>query len=1194
MKYACLFALSLITSAFADDPAIESLVAEPAGIELSSATGYVQVLITARHSDGTQSDVTRAVKWQMVDANVAAVNERGILEPKADGTTEVIATLGEKEVRVPVKVAGVAGKLTPDYIRDVTPVISKLGCNAGTCHGSKDGKNGFKLSLRGYDAVYDNRALTDELASRRVNVAAPAKSLMLLKSTAAVPHEGKQLMKQDSKYYRILHDWIAAGAKVNFESPRVTQIALYPENPVVQRIGGEQQMRVVATFADGYRRDVTAESFIETGNGDVAKTDATGLVTSLRRGEAPILARYEGAYASTVVTVMGDRTGFAWNAPPQNNPIDSFVHSKLERMKILSSPLCSDTEFIRRVYLDLTGMPPTVEDVRGFREDTRDSRWKRSELIGNLIGNEDYIDHWTNKWADLLQVNRKFLGPEGASSFRAWIRAEVAANTPYDDFVRKILTASGSNKANPPASYFKILRTPEDTMENTTHLFLATRFNCNKCHDHPFERWTQDQYYEMAAFFAQTELQRAPESGKNNIGGSAVEDAKPLFELVIDRKDGEMKHDRTGAVAAPKFPYAAKTKEVTPENATRREQLAEWITSADNQYFARSFVNRLWGYMNGTGIIEPLDDIRAGNPPSNPELLDWLTAQFIENGFDARHVIRLICESRTYQLSIKPNKWNEDDETNFSHAKARRLPAEVLYDAIYAVTGATSNIPGVPAGTRAAALPDVGVKLPDGFLDNAGRPVRESACECERSTGLQLGPIMALVSGPTLGNAISDPNNAIKKLADEISDRRQLIDALYLRILNRNASSSETDAAITIFDDVEMDNAKATAARDERETELAPDTAAAVAQRQGEITAAQTARGTYWKEAEARETDLDRQHQEKLAAAGQSLKDYQAQLPARQIVWEQSLALAPVWTTLDPSSMIATTKATFEKQDDGSIYVSGKNDKVDYTITSGIAVSGITAIRLETIPDERLLPAKGPGRAGSGNFVVTEFEVFAAPADAPDQKRQIKLANARATFSQDGYPVATAIDGKVADRDNGWAISSNVTVPQTAIFETTELLSFPQGTLLTVVIKQHYQDKAHSLGRFRLSVTNAPAPIDFQTPENIRLLTAIAPDQRDDTQKKTLLDFFQNGDIGWKQRQLALTEAQKPRAPDAMLAQLDANLAKANQPLPIDPLLARLRHEAQLSEEQTKALRLTAAQDIAWALINNPAFLFNH
>jgi hypothetical protein len=328
-------------------------------------------------------------------------------------------------------------------------------------------------------------------------------------------------------------------------------------------------------------------------------------------------------------------------------------------------------------------------------------------------------------------------------------------------------------------------------MENTTQLFLAVRFNCNKCHDHPFEKWTQDQYYQTSAFFARTGLKTDPMSKGRTIGGSAVEKPQPLFEEVWEMPDGEVIHDRTKKVAPPVFPYPAS--HPTIANASRREELAAWITAKENPYFARSYVNRLWGYLLGVGIIEPLDDLRAGNPATNPELLDYLTDEFIKSGFNARYVIGLICKSRTYQLSVASNAWNDDDKINYSHATARRLPAEVLYDAVNRATGAVSKFPGVPTGTRAAELPDSEVELPSGFLTTFGRPARESACECERSSGLQLGPVMALVSGPTISDAISDPNNDVARLVKTLPEDAKLVDELFLRILNRPATAEEVN-----------------------------------------------------------------------------------------------------------------------------------------------------------------------------------------------------------------------------------------------------------------------------------------------------------------------------------------------------------------------------------------------------------------
>ncbi|NBV86829.1 MAG: 50S ribosomal protein L6, partial [Verrucomicrobia bacterium] len=720
--------------------------------------------------------------------------------------------------------------------RDVNPAMTKMGCNQGSCHGAKDGKAGFKLSLRGYDPEYDIRSLTDDLASRRVVTSSPDDSLMLLKAVAEVPHEGGRKTRTDEKYYQILREWIASGASLKSNSPRVIGIELSPSNPVVQAIGSQQQFRVTARYADGSLRDVTNEAFIESGNTDVASVDPSALVTTIRRGEAPLLARFEGNYVATTLTVMGDRSGFRWNEPITWNRIDNLVAAKWKRMQIEPSDLAADNEFLRRVTLDLTGMPPTAEKLRAFLADPTESRKKRDAVIDELIGSPDFIEHWTNKWSDLLQVNTKFLANEGAVKFRSWIRQQIEQNTPYDQFVRTILTATGSNKDAPAASYWKILRQPTEAMENTTHLFLATRFNCNKCHDHPFERWTQDQYYETAAYFAQFTLAPDPASGGKNIPGTAVESAKALYEIVKDNPGGEVKHDRTGKITAPQFPYPAKA-ESKPESS-RREKLADWVTSPDNRYFASSYVNRIWGYLLGRGIIEPLDDIRAGNPPSNPELLEHLTQEFLKSNFNTREVFRMICKSRTYQLSIKTNRWNNDDEVNYSHAIARRLPAEVLFDSVFKVTGAKADLPGVGAGGRAALMVDSSSQGPAGFLATLGKPARESTCECERSSNLGLGSVMAFLSGPVVSSAIQDPKNQLTELVSKQPEDTQLIQELFQRVLSRDASTTEIEATQKIFASIDADSQNIQEAWAAKEKEQAPIIAKMEMDRQNAIAAA--------------------------------------------------------------------------------------------------------------------------------------------------------------------------------------------------------------------------------------------------------------------------------------------------------------------------------------------------------------------
>ncbi len=1457
---------------------VSSLSIEPTNISLTGASDYTQVLVTAHFTNGTRGDVTRIAKLTLTGA-VATANARGQVTPAKDGAGQFIAELGGQKTSAKISVNGIGSKREIDYVRDVMPVLSKLGCNAGTCHGAKDGKNGFKLSLRGYDPLYDVRAFTDEHASRRVNIASPADSLMLLKSTATVPHEGGQVTKPGDKYYNILHEWIATGAKLNLKSARVASIELSPQKPVIQNIGGRQQMRVLATYTNGEKRDVTAEAFISSSNQDVTDADKGGLVTVLRRGEAAVLARFEGAYAATTVTAMGDRSGFVWKQPETWSDIDKLTAAKWQRLKIAPSGLCSDADFLRRVYLDLTGLPPSAEVVGKFLADKRDTRAKRAELVDALVGSEPYIDHWANKWADLLQVNRKFLGAAGAKSFRDWIRNEVKTNTPYDDFARKILTASGSNKTNPAASYYKILRKPDAIMENTTHLWLATRFNCNKCHDHPFERWTQDQYYETAAFFAQVGLKKdAKASGNKTVGGTAVEGKKPLFEEIFDKPNGDMKHDRTGAITAPKFPFVAKY--AKQEKATRRQELAAWITSPDNRYFARSYVNRLWGYLLGVGIIEPLDDIRAGNPASNPELLDWLTAEFIKSKFNVQHIVKLICKSRTYQLTIATNPWNEDDTINYSHAIARRLPAEVLYDTIYFATGTQSKFPGVPAGTRAAALPDSGVKLADGFLGNLGRPPRESACECERATGLQLGPVMALITGPTVDTAITDPKNAITRLVKETKDDRKLIDALFMRILNRHATEKEIKSCLAVIvQEIDLDHATLGNDLHEAQKDVKPELDAkekaradAIAKAEGIITAYQKETAVALKKA----TDARNARIKKATDATQA---FDKAMPAKLAAWEKDLKDGKsIWTILNPRELTSDiTGAKLETLEDQSIFASGKNGKGKYIIKSAIDLANLTGLRIEALTDKRL-PKSGPGRGG-GNFVLSELEatvgplrdlnhwklakewhfakpakdwiaangaslsqsdgalrmtstaksgsltfgelhhagpfvnvgfdqkagpegldsfdakqqfthgaakigwarkpewkdgqlfatVFSAPnsanylhkiitADAPrdlplslgsddgikvflngkqvhannigraaaadqekitvklrkganhlllkihnqggvsgfylkanakaklepsiaatasaakgsiaveivakasasrkaqlfwktkkqktfDAKRStapitlaksdewqtirfdfvttddltgiqfqpggeldiksiklyragapVKLAfqNAQATFAQGSYAAATAVDGKVPAANNGWAIFPQISKPQAASFETKQDVQFKGGAELTVTLNQQFQDGTHTLGRFRLAVTDAPRPVTYGVPQPVKTIFAVAADKRTAAQKKQLSAAYKKANPIHIALAKALATARVPLPVDPKLTALKTKLTAAQMPVPIPARIAHLRRAMELSKTHLGNKRLIGAQDIAWALINSPAFLFNH
>ncbi len=1186
---------------------ITHLAVQPDHVVLKARNEHVQLLVTATLASGESADVTRMVRF---DCERAAdtpfdvvISPRGVLRvaPHEDlrttdpveGSGTIRVELGGQTVQVPLELRFAHARYDADFVEDVAPLLSKLGCTAGTCHGARAGKNGFKLSLRGYDPVFDVRALADDQASRRINVASPDESLALLKATAAVPHEGGLRTTTDSESYAILRAWIADGAGLNPKSPRVAHIDLYPQNPVVQKTGSRQQMRVLATFADGRTRDVTSEAFIDSGNTDVATSDA-GLLTTLRRGEAPILARYEGNYAATTLTVMGDRSGFVWKEPPANNRIDELVAAKWLRMKILPSGLCDDAEFIRRACLDLTGLPPTVDQLREFLSNPRDQRSKRDALIERLLGSPEFIDHWTSKWADLLQVNRKFLGTEGAELFRDWIKSEVERNVPYDEFVRDILTATGSNREHPEASYWKILREPTEAMENTTHLFLAVRFNCNKCHDHPFERWTQDQYYELAQYFAQVKLSRDDASGNRRIGGTAVEGSTPLFELVSDTDKGGVVHLRTGHEVDPTFPYSSK--DDCPKGAPRREQLADWLTSPDNRYFAMSYVNRLWGYLMGVGLIEPLDDIRAGNPPTNPELLEHLTREFIESGFNTRHILRQICQSRVYQLSLRTEKWNADDTINYSHALARRLPAEVLLDSVYRVTGSTPNFPGVKPGTRAAQLLDSAIDLPSGFLANLGRPPRESACECERSNDIKLSSVMSLLSGPAVSEAVQDPENSLAKLAASVRDDQRLADELFLRILNRPATAEERDAFAKLAHELDVEHTRLTnqlaaaeAAWSEREPELER-------QRTEAVDHTEKALSDYLVERAPRVAAAERKRLDRIASAEASVRDYEPLLKSRLEEWESSLTthqLATTWIPLDPKTYSVGGSARLTKLPDGSIRSTASVGELpDYVVTAETPLAGITGVKLEVLPDAEL-PAFGPGHK-EGDFVLAEFLVDHASKTNADKFERAKLTDAAADYVAPGLEVRQLFNGiREQGRKEGWGIGTETGRPHWATFALEHPVGDTNGTVLKFTLVHAYE-APNEVGRFRLWVTTSPNPTAEGLPEGLAAIAKTQAHRRTAEQTERLLAFVRGRDPEILQRDFKLELSRKPLPPDDHLKDLERELARATKPVPVDPVLLQLREDVAQSERQLGRKRLTAAQDLAWALINTPAFLFNH
>ena len=666
------------------------------------------------------------------------------------------------------------------FLRDVAPILNKTSCTSGPCHGSAKGKNGFKLSLRGYDPQFDYEALLYDLSGRRFNRADPGQSLMLSKPAQEVAHEGGLRFEKDSRYYKTIYNWIAQGVPFgDFNKDAVESLEVEPKEIAMPQPGLEATVKVIAKFKDGSTRDVTADANVESNIPDVAKIVSDARVKGELMGEATLLVRYQGKFTTVPVTVLNPKAGFVWKPVPQNNFVDEMIDAKLKRLKIQPTGLVDDATFLRRVSLDLAGQTPTPEAIRAFLADT--SKLKRQKMIEKLLASPAYVDQWSVKWGDLLQSSRKYLGEKGVYGFREWIHASLAENKPWDKMVHEMVSSRGSSYDNPAANFFRITREAKPAMEKTTQVFLGVRMVCAQCHDHPFEKWTQNQYYEMAAFLSPVGVRAGYEVGE---------------DIIYDqREDYEMKHPKDGRVMAPKFLIASNGTPPIPSDAHRRDAYADWLTSKNNPFFARSTANRIWSYFFGRGIIDPVDDIRASNPPANPQLLDALTQEFITHNFDLRHLMRVIVNSRAYQAGIESNEWNAHDVENFSHQFPRRLSAEQLMDGVALATGSRPSFAEVPPDTTASQAPDPHVGK-EGFLDVFGRPSRESPCECERRTDFSLPQALNLVNGRTISEAVADPKGRVTKLILSGVDDKKIVEDLYLASLGRAPNASESASSL--------------------------------------------------------------------------------------------------------------------------------------------------------------------------------------------------------------------------------------------------------------------------------------------------------------------------------------------------------------------------------------------------------------
>jgi hypothetical protein len=661
-----------------------------------------------------------------------------------------------------------------NFENDIVPILSKFGCNASGCHGKAEGQNGFKLSVFGFDPPADYRAITMEGRGRRVFPAAAEKSLLLLKVSGGKPHGGGVRILPDRPEYETLRLWIAAGLPVGSASdPKTVKIELTPHEETLA-IGQTRQLVVTATQSDGKKLDVTRLAKFQSNNDGLASVSEEGLVTA---GQTPGVVAVMASYANEVdvfhVLIPRAERIEPYPQVAENNFIDQHVYRRLKQLNIVPAEVCSDAEYLRRVYLDLIGTLPTADEARRFLAETKSD--KRKLLVDELLTRPEFADYWALKWADLLRVDRQVLGHKAAYDEYRWIRESLAKNKPLDQFAREVITASGPLTESPQGYIYKSAPQPGQAASTISQVFLGVRIECATCHHHPYDRWSQTDYYGMTAYF--TQLQQK---------------ATPLGDVLLAVGDPATTHPRTSQ------PITAHPlgRPMPEKNAAgdRRIELASWLTAADNPWFARNMSNRVWAHMLGRGLVEPVDDFRATNPPSNPELLDALAAHLAKSKFDLRELIRAITASRTYQHSTKPNATNNRDEQNYSRALLKSMDAEVLLDAVCQATGVPEKFEGVPAGSRAIQLWDS--QVDHYFLRLFGRPTRQTVCECERVTEPSVAQVLHMLNSERVQEKLSHENGFVARLAKRESDNARAANELYLNLFSRLPTDAERQVAV--------------------------------------------------------------------------------------------------------------------------------------------------------------------------------------------------------------------------------------------------------------------------------------------------------------------------------------------------------------------------------------------------------------
>jgi hypothetical protein len=750
----------------------------PPEINLSGAQDRQAVLVQAIYSDGITRDV--AEKATFAVANAPLVKQDGqTFRAAADGQTELKVSFEGKDCVIPIKVTRATETKPISFKLDVMPVFMKSGCNSGSCHGAARGKDGFRLSLFGFDPDGDHYRITRELSGRRIDLAVPPASLLVEKSVGAVPHTGGKRVDPNSEVYQNMVSWIAAGCQKDpADLPVCTSIDLYPKNAVLDGEGETQKLTVRATYSDGTDRDVTHLALFLTNNESSAAVSPEGVVKAGARGEAFVMARFATHTVGSQFIVLPK--GLKYEEPPAENVnyIDELVSAKLKKLRLMPSGQCSDEDFLRRIYIDLVGLLPTREEYAAFMGDANPN--KREAKIDELLARKEFTDVWVAKWAEWLMLrsdgNRKSY--KMIVLYHQWVGEQIANNTPLDKMVKELLASNGGIFKHPEASFYEIERDRLKIAENTAQIFMGMRIQCAQCHNHPFDRWTQDDYYNFAAFFAQ-------------VGRKTAED--PREQIIFNSGGGEVKHPVTGKDSPTVFlgggPADTKGKD-------RREVLADWLASPKNPFFAQNFANRVWDHFFGMGIIDPVDDVRVSNPASNPELLTEMAKRFTESNYNFKQLVKEICMSRTYQRSTQRNESNSTDERNFAHQNVRRIKAESMLDIVSQVTNTKDKFRGLPLGARAVEIADGNTS--DYFLTTFGRATRETPCSCEVRMEPTLSQALNLLNGTVVNGKIQQ-GGVLKALKEQKLEPMQIVEALYISCLVRKPTEEEKAALSPMF-----------------------------------------------------------------------------------------------------------------------------------------------------------------------------------------------------------------------------------------------------------------------------------------------------------------------------------------------------------------------------------------------------------